>query len=299
MNRAYLIPTSPFDFSKMLQRPLSRPSKLTVIDPETASYTSALRLTTGVIPITVSSTGTVDAPELCLTFPDDVSKEERGEIQERVQRMFATPVNLNDFYEDIAALPKWSELIERFYGLRPIQDANLFEAMVKVIIGQQLNVQFAATLVERLVDEGGEIIDWNGTALPVFPSPGEVASWSYERLRQRSFSQRKAEYIIDFARAVCDGSVQLESLWQMSDGQIYETLMPLRGIGRWTVECFLLFGMGRPDVMPAADIGVQNAVRRVYGMEQRPNTEEMRQLAEPWAPWRSYATYYLWQSLIV
>ena len=188
--------------------------------------------------------------------------------------------------------------MDRFCGLRPILDADLFESMVKIIIGQQLNVRFAATLTERLVDLGGETVEWNSVLLPVFPSAEQVARWPYDELQSRSFSRRKAEYVIDFARAVVDGRVDLDGLWRMADGEICERLTSLRGIGRWTVECFLLFGIGRPDVLPAADIGVQNALQRLYGMDRRPGEDEVRRLAEPWAPWRSYVTYYLWQSLI-
>jgi DNA-3-methyladenine glycosylase II len=293
-----LYPTAPFDFHKMIQRPLSRPSKLSVIDPMTMSYTTAVRMNTKVIPITIVAQGTVDDPAITLTYPDHLSQSERLALRDRVRFMFFMDVDLSAFYERMATDAVWAPLIERLRGLRPIYDADLFESMVKVIIGQQMNVKFAATLVDRLVELGGETVEWNSELLPVFPSPEQVASWSYEQLRALSFSQRKAEYVIDFARAVVNENVDLARLWQMPDEQVHEVLIPLRGIGRWTIECFLLFGMGRQDVMPAADIGIQNAVQKLYGLPQRPREEEIRSLAEAWAPCRSYATYYLWQSLI-
>ncbi|WDL98539.1 DNA-3-methyladenine glycosylase family protein [Alicyclobacillus sp. ALC3] len=293
-----LIPTSPFDFRQMLRRPLSRPSKVTVIDATAGSFTRVIRLGTRLVPVTVVDEGTVDQPMLRLIYPEGLTESEGAEVRERLARMFSTNVNLQGFYSRMETQAGWGGLIKQLYGLRAIQDADLFESMVKVIVGQQLNVQFAATLVERLVDLGGEVVDWHSTSLPVFPSAERVADWSYEDLRALSFSQRKAEYVIDFARAVVNGRIGLDELWSKSDAEIYDTLMPLRGVGRWTVECFLLFGMGRPDVMPAADIGVQNAIQKLYGLEHRPKEDEVRQLSEPWAPWRSYATYYLWQSLI-
>ncbi|WDL96725.1 DNA-3-methyladenine glycosylase family protein [Alicyclobacillus sp. ALC3] len=293
------IVTPPFDFRQMLRRPMSRPSKVTVIDPDTPSYTRVIRLRTRAVPVTVmGKEGTAGDPTLRLEMPDGLSSGERVEVRERVGRIFSTDMPVQGFYSHMRRYSEWSGLIERLHGLRPIQDADLFESVIKVIIGQQLNVEFAATLVERLVDFGGETVEWNSRLLPVFPSVERVAGWSYDDLRTLSFSQRKAEYVIDFARAVIDARIDLEGLRDMSDGEIAEVLMSLRGIGRWTVECFLLFGMGRRDLMPAADIGVQNAVQKLYGMERRPKEEEIRQIAEPWAPWRSYATYYLWQSLI-
>jgi DNA-3-methyladenine glycosylase II len=293
-----LYPTAPFDFQKMLLRPLSRPNKTTVIDTETLSYTTVIRLKTRAIPITVTGEGTVDDPIITITYPDDLSEPERSAVRERVQFMFATGFDLTPLYDRWPEDPVWASLIQRQNGLRPIHDGDLFESMIKVIIGQQVNVKFAATLVNRLVDLGGETVEWNFRLLPIFPSPERVASWSYEQLGALSFSQRKAEYVIDFARAVVNGKIELDGLWKMTDMEIYETLTPLRGIGRWTVECFLLFGMGRPDVLPAADIGVQQAVQKLYGLSHRPGEEKVRRWAEAWAPWRSYATYYLWQSLI-
>lgn len=138
----------------------------------------------------------------------------------------------------------------------------------------------------------------DGVRVAVFPSPGQVACWSYEQLRSLSFSQWKAEYIIDFTRAVVQEDIDLDGLWRLSDDGVMESLTKLRGIERWTVACFLLFGMGRSDVFPAADIGVQNAVKHLYNLAKRPNETQMREMAHDWAPWRSYATFYLWQSLI-
>lgn len=293
-----IIPTAPFDFVKMLQRPLSRPSKISWIDLKAQSFTRALRLNGRIVPVTVTNSGTIDNPVLCLTYPDHLSETWRERVKQQIQRMFSTTVSVHDFYEQMGHHGPWAELIKQHYGLRPIQDVGLFESMVKVIIGQQLNVRFAATLVERLIDFAGDTVEWHGQVLPVFPSPEQVASWSYEDLRVLSFSQRKAEYIIDFARLISDGRIDFASFWSLPDEVVYETLVPYRGIGRWTVECFLLFGMGRTDVIPAADIGVQNAVQKLYHLDRRPTDVEVRQWAEPWAPWRSYATYYLWQSLI-
>ncbi|WP_067624977.1 DNA-3-methyladenine glycosylase family protein [Alicyclobacillus acidiphilus] len=287
----------PFDFEKAIRRPLARPSKLFIVRMDDVSYTRAIRVQSRAIPVTVSVTPSHDDVVLHWTMPDDVSFEESMHIETTIRRMFCVDEDVEAFYETMSRRPMWNELINRFYGLRPILDGDLFESMVNVIIGQQLNVKFASTLVERLIDLGDERVEWEGSTLAVFPSPERVASWAYEDLRALSFSQRKAEYVIDFARAVVDGRVNLSKLWTATEEEIYETLLPLRGIGRWTVECVLLFGLGRRDVLPAADIGLQNAIHKLYGITPRPDEDEVRRLAELWRPWRSWATYYLWQSL--
>lgn len=293
-----LIPIAPFNFPLMLNRPLSRPSKLVVIEPSTLTYTRALRLSTRVVGITVTNAGTVEHPTLNLAYPDDLSEAEKSQLRKQATEMFSITRPLPDFYNAMEKEKGWRPLLQQFYGLRPIQDVDLFEAMVKVIIGQQLNVKFAATLVERLIELGDNKVLWNGLELPVFPSADQVATWSYEQLRNLSFSQRKAEYVIDFARAIVNKEIDLETLCTLNDDEIYAKLMPIRGIGRWTVECFLLFGMGREDIMPAADIGIQNALQQTHNLTVRPREDDVRQITASWAPWRSYAAYYLWQSLI-
>ncbi|RIV25885.1 DNA-3-methyladenine glycosylase 2 family protein [Alicyclobacillaceae bacterium I2511] len=290
---------APYDFHLMLQRPLSRPSKLVAIDAVHASYSRVLRVGTRVIPITVTSLGTVHTPRLSLEVPNGLSEMEQSQVRADIRFMFSMEHNLNNFIQQMSEISVWVSLLHRLQGLRPIHDADLFESMVKVIIGQQLNLKFAATLVERLVYLGNETVEWKGHSLPAFPSTEKVAGLSYETLRALSFSQRKAEYVIDFAREVVEGRVDFDKLWKMTDEEVFTVLMPLRGIGQWTVECFLLFGMGRLDLMPAADIGVQNAVQKLYSLAQRPSAEAVRLLAESWKPWRSLATYYLWQSLVV
>lgn len=295
-SRFQLQPTAPFDFHKILIRPNSRPYLSVRVEDET--YLRVIRLGEKLVPIRVTSSGTIDTPCLTVDYGGSLAPQEQTELQQRIWRIFSCDVDVVGFHELAADDEVLSTLRAKHRGLRPILDSDLFESMVKVIIGQQLTVQFAATLVDRLVDLTGTKVTWDGQSLVAFPAPEEIARLSVDSLRALSFSQRKAEYVIDLARAIVEKRVDLESLWVASDADVFATLLPLRGIGRWTVECFLLFGMGRRDLMPAADIGVQNAVHKLYQLPIRPSEAEIRCRAEAWQPWRSYVTYYLWQSLI-
>ena len=288
-------PKAPYDFSSVLQRYASRPSRRLVVDAKAGILTRTLQLGDRVVPLTITSKGTVDSPWIEVTYPDWAASHH---IRIAVDRILGLDIDLSQFETHMAKDRVWHPLLERFRGVRPMQEGDLFETMVKVIIGQQLNVTFAATLVDRLIDYGGHFVQWEGQTLWVFPSAREVAGWTPDDLRQLSFSQRKAEYVIDWARSVMDGTVDLAQLWDMSDDQVTNQLMPLRGVGQWTVECFLLFGLGRLDVFPAPDIGVQRAMQRLYQWPVRPNIDIIRQTAQAWSPWRSLATYYLWQSLL-
>lgn len=289
---------APYDFRKMLQRPLSRPSSLLVAEAAPASYTRAIRLGTKPVPVQVVWHGTVDDSHLKVHLPEHLTAGERRACLATVRTILSVDIDIAPFVRQFSAHEQWAALLNRYRGLRPICDGSLFESVVKSIVGQQLNIQFAATLMERLVELGGESVEWQETKLPVFPSPERVAGWSYEQLRQLAFSQRKAEYVIDFARSVVNQEVDLEALWTLPDEDVINALTTLRGIGRWTAECLLLFGMGRPDVLPAADIGVQNALKALYHLDERPKEAQLRDMAEAWRPWRSYASYYLWNSLI-
>ena len=294
-----LRPKAPYNFAAILARPLSRPSAVVVADAEAVSYARAVTLRRRPVGICVRAVGTTETPLLELDLPDDVTDDEAAECLQRVAFMLSTDVDLALFHQHFAADAVWEPVLHRFHGLRPIRDADLFESMVKIIIGQQLNVRFAATLVERLVKFAGVQVSLGEQTLPVFPGAATVASWSYEDLRRLSFSQRKAEYVIDLARSVVNGDIHLEEFWNLPDEEVIESLTRLRGIGQWTAECLLLFGLGRPDVIPAADVGVQIAAQRMYGLPHRPHADELRVMAEDWSPWRSYTTYYLWNSLIL
>ncbi|OQP04548.1 hypothetical protein B1690_15755 [Geobacillus sp. 46C-IIa] len=129
------------------------------------------------------------------------------------------------------------------------------------------------------------------------PRPEEIAARSYEDLRAVQLSGRKAEYIVDVSRLIAEGKLRLEELRQMEDGEVMERLTVIRGIGPWTVQNFLLFGLGRPNVFPPADIGLQRAVEKWFGLPKRPTASELAELGERWKPYASYAALYLWRSI--
>lgn len=201
-------------------------------------------------------------------------KAEQERLEAKLRRMFSVDVDLTPFYRQAEADPYLGPVVAKRKGLHLVLDASLYECLIKTIISQQLNLAFAAKLIERLVDLAGERVPFKGESLPVFPSPERVAALDYEQLQALQFNRRKAEYIIDISRRVASGTLDLETLWRMEDEAVMECLLPLRGVGRWTVECLLLFGLGRPDLLPAADIGLRNAVRHVYGLAHQPGKKK-------------------------
>lgn len=291
-------PTAPYDAEKLMNR-LRSHNELIVIEDEKIVRT--LRVVGQTTPVLMRArfTGTIEAPQWAIHIlsdePLDNSKKEA--LQQQAERMFTAHMDMTSFYQKMSADPVMSRVVQRHYGLRLFTDANLFESMVRTIIGQQLNVAFAATLTKRFVSEGAPPLIVDGKEYLVFPTPEETVQIPVERLRELQFSTRKAEYVIDFARAIVEGKVDLDRLYTMSDEEIMEDLIRFRGIGRWTVECLLLFGIARPNLLPAADIGLRNAIRNEYGLDHQPTEQEVREIGSGWEPFRSYATYYLWETL--
>lgn len=186
------------------------------------------------------------------------------------------------------------ELFDRYSGTPLTCEFNLYRALMKNIIHQQLNMKFAYTLTERFVKTYG----FEHEGVWFYPQPRKVAELTMEDLRKLQFSRRKAEYVIDTSRLVAEGELVLEELWEMKDEEVIETLVKIRGVGRWTAECVLLFGLGRENLLPAADVGLQNAVKEWYGFSEKPKPETLRERGEKaWSPYQSYASLYLWESL--
>lgn len=236
-------------------------------------------------------------PVMRLHVDRDLSDRDRDKLKKTVRQMFTMDVNLAPFYKQMEEDNRLAPIIKERWGLHMVLDPDLYECLMKTIIGQQLHVSFAAKLVDRFVEVAGDTIESQGEQYSVFPSPEQVAMLQYEDLQALQFNRRKAEYIIDISRRVVEGRLNLESWAQLDDEEFIQKLCTLRGVGRWTAECLLLFGMGRQNLLPAADIGLRNALRKVYALPAQPSEDEVRKTGQTWSPWRSYVTFYLWDYL--
>lgn len=289
---------APYSFERLLRRLETHPDPQIKVVFEQKSLQRVFRVNNRPILASIRFTGELDHPSLSWETSAALSAAEAAGLEKHIRHMFSADVDLAPLYALMQADAKLAPLAERFRGLRFVLDDDLFQSMVKTIIGQQINLAFAATLTERLLELAGESVqDAEGTLHYAFPASDRIAVMEPEALRPLQFSQRKAEYIIDLARAVVNGRVDLEGLWKMDEQEIMATLTPLRGIGKWTVECMMMFGMGRPDLLPVADIGLKNGMQLVYQLEARPDEAEMRRIGESWAPWRSYVSLYVWETV--
>jgi DNA-3-methyladenine glycosylase II len=165
-----------------------------------------------------------------------------------------------------------------------------YGALVRSIVGQQLSVLAARSILARMYER------FDGRT----PTPTQILDDDPEELRAAAgLSRSKVAFLRDLAERVQSGSLVLEQLDQLPDAEVGEQLMEVKGIGQWTVDMFLIFHLGRPDVLPVGDLGLRRAAMVEYRLRKLPEPPRLTRLARPWRPWRSVATWYMWASLRV
>lgn len=181
--------------------------------------------------------------------------------------------------------PVLKKLIKQFGELEKTQEDDLFAHIVLSIISQQLSVKASSTIEKRFIDLFGH-----------FPTPKEIVKMDTEKIRACGISYPKIKYIKGIAQAVIDKEIVLENLHAMDDEEIITELIKLKGIGRWTAEMLLIFALGREDIFSMGDLGLRNAVAKLYGVD-RDDLVAIEKITINWSPYRSYASRYLWKSL--
>jgi DNA-3-methyladenine glycosylase II len=161
-----------------------------------------------------------------------------------------------------------------------------FGVLVRSIVSQQISGKAARSISAKLADSLGK----RGI------HPAAIAKVDDATLRAAGLSAGKAKAIRDLATKVLDGTIQLKTIHEHDDEEVIRQLLPVFGVGRWTAEMFLIFALGRLDVLPLADLGLRVGVQRQLGLAEVPTKERIIEIAEVWRPYRSIATWYLWRS---
>ena len=198
------------------------------------------------------------------------------------------------FERRVSASPLLAPLIEGRRGLRIPQVPDPFDALAWVIVGQQITLNFAFTLRERLVQRTGTPA---GDGLYTPPSAEAVANLEVEDLAGEQFSRRKAEYLIGAARRVAAGELPLDRLAAGSAVRMESELLAVRGLGPWSANYLMMRCFGFEDCLPVGDAGLTKGLERFFGLPARPDVDATRELMQPFAPYRSWATFHLWQTL--
>jgi len=161
-----------------------------------------------------------------------------------------------------------------------------YQSLFRALLYQQLAGAAAATIERRLLALFDNRV----------PEPEALLATDVERLRSVGLSRQKASYMHSLAEHFANGEVNNRALGRMSDGAVIEHVTQIKGIGRWTAEMLLMFSLGRPDVLPTGDLGVQKAIEDLYQLGKLPDPKTMLEIGEPWRPYRTVASWYLWRS---
>lgn len=166
---------------------------------------------------------------------------------------------------------------------------NYYQELVDSIISQQLSIKAAATIFKRFKELfGGD-----------FPAPEQILEKNIDELRSVGLSRGKAMYVRDLAQHVVDGRVKFDHLDTLSNEEVIKELVAVKGIGEWTAHMFMMFCMGRMDILAHGDLGIKNGVQRLYGLDHQPTAQEIIEIAQKnnWHPYESIACWYVWKSI--
>lgn len=170
----------------------------------------------------------------------------------------------------------------------PRTDGSHFDHLTRNIVFQQLSGAAAGTIHGRFIERCG-----NGKS----PTPEQLLALEDETLRACGLSTAKVAAIRDLALHVSDNRLPLDNIENMDDQDVIDALVQVRGIGVWTAQMFLMFRLGRPDVLPVLDLGVRKGAQRIYRMRKLPDATRLEKTAKTWRPWRSVASWYCWRAL--
>ena len=184
--------------------------------------------------------------------------------------------------------PVMSGLIEQWGPLHLAQTNDYFFTLVEAVASQQLSSKAADTIIGRI-----RALVPNKTKIEA----EDILAVPDQSLRNAGLSWGKVGYVKDLAKRVASGELHLGRISEMEDEEIIKELVAVKGIGRWTAEMFLIFSLARPDVFAVDDYGLRAAMKRLYNLPDLPKPGPMREMAEPWRPYRSYASLYLWRSM--
>jgi len=192
--------------------------------------------------------------------------------------------------------PKLGAIIKAVGPFTAKARRDRFGTLVRSIVSQQIATAAATAIKGRLetaITEHRKTTPKRGQPY----CPETILDFSIDELRAIGLSRQKATYIQSLAQHVVNGDVDLSKMGKLDDEAVIESLIQVKGIGRWTAQMFLIFSLARMDVLPVDDLGIKTAVRNTYGLDELPDKKTMEKIAQPWRPYASIASWYMWRSL--
>lgn len=196
-------------------------------------------------------------------------------------------INITNALKHLRKDPVLAEIINNAPRKFEIKTSrNKYRALVEAIITQQLSGNSASAISTR----------FKALYNTPYPKPEDVVATPNYKLKKTGLSIRKVECIKELSQRIKKGQIKLENTNKMSDAEINNMLTEIKGIGRWTVEIFLIFGLGRTDVLPVGDLGLRKGIKIFYNLQEMPSEDIVEKIAEKWRPFRTIATWYIWKA---
>ena len=296
--RLTLTPEPPYDFRLSMEHMASFGTGARVNVFEDGRYSRLLEVEGKLILAQVQSVGTVEDPRLDATVHgDEMTDQTLKHVRDTLGWVLGGDTPLREFYAAAERDPVLAPLVEKLYGLKISQTPTVFEAFVQSIFSQQIATNVARIIGSLLLENYGSTMSHEGRTYYAFPTPEALLPGGIPGLRAIKLSNRKAEYILDVAAAIVDGSLDLEGLHNLSDEEATKRLLALRGVGPWTAHWLLLRALGRTDAFPAGDLALRRVVAGLYFKGRELTVAELEEFSEGWEPWRSLYTSYLFAAL--
>lgn len=210
-----------------------------------------------------------------------------------LNKMLGLKINLEPFYQFAKKEKKLLPLVKQFMGLKPPRFPSIFESLANAIACQQLSLEVAITLLNRLTQNYGLAFQEGDETHYAFPNPQKIMHCRVQDLRELGFSYKKSEALIGLATAITMQKESFSQLEKKSSKDIENLLSELKGIGRWSIEYALLRGLGRTEIMPGDDVGLQRSLKQLFGFKDSPRYDTIQKVTEKWDPFAGLIYFHL------
>ena len=291
-------PSAPYSLERTAQRFSRFPERVDVV--RDGGYQRLLFVSAKALLVRVDQVGPPSRPKLRVRLTGEGARRKAARVaaEALLERALGTRHRLAAFYRQFADDALIGTAIRTLRGLSIAGHADLFEALVTTVLAQQVNLTFAYSIRQELVEKLGKRGRVNGETWYAFPEPQRIARMSPGKLRAFRLSGAKASTLLRIARAIDAGELDEAQLRAWDDERVIEHLTAVKGIGRWTAETALIRGLGRCDAFPAGDLGVVKYLAQgLLGQGGRASEGDMRAFAERWKPYRAYALVYAYAEL--
>lgn len=270
-------------------------------DPQISGYENGkfwqvIRVNNKLILAIIEATGTIDEPELSidLNAEEKLLKKDIISAKNTINTIFNLDFDLKEFYKYVTSDRVMSKLTRELRGLKSHATSTVFEALTSSIIEQQISLIASRSIERHMIKDHGEKLRINNEIYYAFPQPEVLSKLTKEQLRESGLSLRKSEYIIDIAKNITSGNLDLEIYKSYDDAsKIVDKLSKLRGVGQWTANLTVLRSMQLHRAFPADDLGLRRSVSHFYGDDKKISADDARKIAGRWGKWKGLAGFYV------